>query len=103
MYLPPLSQLSCHCCNPRLVVCDPEGFSLWLDPVLHCLRDLCCWAQPPADLRNTGSVLSSANNSQPDLCQTSAPFKARLSDLRMSEIRHSLKYFFFISSNTKPL
>lgn len=75
------------------MACDPEGFSLWLDPVLRCLRDPCCWAQMLAELRNTGSVLSAANDSQSDLCQTSAPFKVILSDLRMTEIRPSFKYF----------
>lgn len=58
MYLPPLSGLSCHCCKPGLMACDPEGFSLLLDPVLRCLRGLCCWAQILAELRSTGSGLA---------------------------------------------
>jgi len=76
MYLAPLLWLSCHYCKPGLMARDPEGFSLWLDAMLHCLRNLCCWAWVAVQLRNTGSVLSSANESQSDLCQTSALFKA---------------------------
>lgn len=58
------------------MACDLEGSLLRLDPALSCLRDLGL-----AELRNTGSALSSANDSQSDLWQASAPFKARLSHL----------------------
>lgn len=60
MYLHPLSWLNSYCCEPGLMACDPEGFLLWLDPALCCLRDL-GWAE----LRHTGSSLSSANDSWP--------------------------------------
>lgn len=86
MYLPPLSCLSCQFCKLGLMAYNP-GFSLWLDPVLHCLRDLCYQVQMPTELRRIGSVHSCANDSLSDLCQNCVSFKAKFSDLRMTEVR----------------
>lgn len=60
MYLPPLSWLNSYCCKPGLMACDLEGFLLWLDCAVCFLRDLGL-----AEVRNTGSGLSSANDSWP--------------------------------------